>query len=52
MYGKLPTLKISMILIYRTHLCQKILESILMDLCRVFDLEIETLEIETGELYY
>jgi hypothetical protein len=36
MHGKLPTLKISLIQIFRAHLWQKIHESVVMDLC-VFD---------------
>lgn len=47
MHGKIPTLKISLIQIFRAHLWQKIHESIVMDLCQVFDLELERLEIET-----
>eukprot|EP01062_Namystynia_karyoxenos_P058492 TRINITY_DN50017_c0_g1_i1.p1 TRINITY_DN50017_c0_g1~~TRINITY_DN50017_c0_g1_i1.p1 ORF type:complete len:2366 (+),score=967.90 TRINITY_DN50017_c0_g1_i1:106-7098(+) len=47
MHGKLPTLKISLIQIFRAHLWQKVHESIVMDLCQVFDQETDTLEIET-----
>lgn len=47
MHGKIPTLKISLIQIFRAHLWQKIHESIVMDLCQVLDLELERLEIET-----
>ncbi|CAD8141066.1 unnamed protein product [Paramecium pentaurelia] len=47
MHGKIPTLKISLIQIFRAHLWQKIHESVVMDLCQVFDMEMETLEIET-----
>jgi pre-mRNA-processing factor 8 len=47
MHGKLPTLKISMIQIFRAHLWQKVHESIVMDLCQVFDQELDALEIET-----
>jgi pre-mRNA-processing factor 8 len=47
MHGKIPTLKISLIQIFRAHLWQKIHESIVMDLCQVFDLELDALEIET-----
>lgn len=47
MHGKIPTLKISLIQIFRAHLWQKIHESIVMDLCQIFDLELESLEIET-----
>ena len=35
MHGKLPTLKISLIQIFRAHLWQKIHESVVMDLCVV-----------------
>lgn len=35
MHGKIPTLKISLIQIFRAHLWQKIHESIVMDLCQV-----------------
>ncbi|KAJ3320388.1 Pre-mRNA-processing-splicing factor 8 [Boothiomyces sp. JEL0866] len=47
MHGKIPTLKISLIQIFRAHLWQKCHESIVMDLCQVFDQELEALEIET-----
>lgn len=47
MHGKIPTLKISLIQIFRAHLWQKIHESIVMDLCQVFDQELNALEIET-----
>lgn len=47
MHGKIPTLKISLIQIFRAHLWQKIHESIVMDLCQVFDQELDSLEIET-----
>ena len=33
MHGKIPTLKISLIQIFRAHLWQKIHESLIMDLC-------------------
>jgi len=33
MHGKIPTLKISLIQIFRAHLWQKIHESLVMDLC-------------------
>lgn len=46
MHGKIPTLKISLIQIFRAHLWQKIHESVVMDLCQVFDLELDALEIE------
>lgn len=34
MHGKIPTLKISLIQIFRAHLWQKIHESVVMDLCQ------------------
>ncbi|KAJ0402534.1 hypothetical protein P43SY_000797 [Pythium insidiosum] len=46
MHGKIPTLKISLIQIFRAHLWQKIHESLVMDLCQVFDQELDALEIE------
>jgi pre-mRNA-processing factor 8 len=46
-HGKIPTLKISLIQIFRAHLWQKIHESVVMDLCQVFDQELEALQIET-----
>lgn len=46
MHGKIPTLKISLIQIFRAHLWQKIHESVVMDLCQVFDSELEALGIE------
>ena len=47
MHGKIPTLKISLIQIFRAHLWQKIHESTVMDLCQVLDKELDALEIET-----
>ncbi|CAG8527241.1 159_t:CDS:1, partial [Scutellospora calospora] len=47
MHGKIPTLKISLIQIFRAHLWQKVHESVIMDLCQVFDSELESLQIET-----
>jgi len=47
MHGKIPTLKISLIQIFRAHLWQKVHESVVMDLCQVFDQELDALEIET-----
>jgi pre-mRNA-processing factor 8 len=47
LHGKIPTLKISLIQIFRAHLWQKIHESVVMDLCQVFDQEMEALGIET-----
>ena len=36
MHGKIPTLKISLVQIFRAHLWQKIHESLVMDLCEFF----------------
>jgi HAMP domain-containing protein len=47
MHGKIPTLKISLIQIFRAHLWQKVHESVIMDLCQVFDQQLDALEIET-----
>ncbi|PNS15702.1 pre-mRNA-processing-splicing factor 8 [Sphaceloma murrayae] len=47
LHGKIPTLKISLIQIFRAHLWQKIHESVVMDLCQVMDQELEALGIET-----
>lgn len=49
LHGKIPTLKISLIQIFRAHLWQKIHESIVQDLCQVFDRELETLQIDSVE---
>ena len=46
MHGKIPTLKISLIQIFRAHLWQKIHEAIVMDLCQVLDNELDALEID------
>lgn len=46
MHGKIPTLKISLIQIFRAHLWQKIHESVTLDLAQVFDQELDALEIE------
>ncbi|KAJ7152210.1 PRP8 domain IV core-domain-containing protein [Mycena crocata] len=47
MHGKIPTFKMSLIQIFRAHLWQKIHESVVMDLCQVFDQELEPLQSET-----
>ncbi|KAL3690748.1 hypothetical protein R1sor_004399 [Riccia sorocarpa] len=47
MHGKIPSLKISLIQIFRAHLWQKVHESVVMDLCQVLDQELDALEIET-----
>ena len=46
MHGKIPTLKISLIQIFRAHLWQKVHESVVMDLCQVFDMELDALDVE------
>ena len=46
LHGKIPTLKISLIQIFRAHLWQKIHEAVVMDLCQVFDQELESLGVE------
>lgn len=47
MHGKIPTLKISLIQIFRAHLWQKLHESTVLDICQVLDQELEALQIET-----
>ncbi|KAG7195924.1 pre-mRNA-splicing factor 8 [Scheffersomyces spartinae] len=47
LHGKIPTLKISLIQIFRAHLWQKIHESIVHDLCQVFDKQLELLQIDS-----
>ena len=47
MHGKIPTLEISLIQIFRAHLWQKIHGSVVMDLCQVVYQELEPLQIET-----
>ncbi|KAG7660465.1 uncharacterized protein J8A68_006022 [[Candida] subhashii] len=49
LHGKIPTLKISLIQIFRAHLWQKIHESVVQDLCQVFDKELEVLQIDNVE---
>ena len=49
MHGKIPTLKISLIQIFRAHLWQKIHENIVTDLCQVFDQELDNLAIQSVE---
>ncbi|KAI5962637.1 PRP8 [Candida pseudojiufengensis] len=49
LHGKIPTLKISLIQIFRAHLWQKIHESVVQDLCQVFDKELEILQIDNVE---
>lgn len=47
LHGKIPTLKISLIQIFRAHLWQKIHESIVFDICQILDGELDTLQIES-----
>ncbi|CAN3368761.1 pre-mRNA-splicing factor 8 [Diutina catenulata] len=49
LHGKIPTLKISLIQIFRAHLWQKIHESVVSDLCQVFDKELDALGIASVE---
>lgn len=46
LHGKIPTLKISLIQIFRAHLWQKIHESIVFDVCQILDGEMDILQIE------
>lgn len=47
LHGKIPTLKISLIQIFRAHLWQKIHESVIFDIASVLDQEMDTLQIES-----
>ncbi|XP_019086272.1 PREDICTED: pre-mRNA-processing-splicing factor 8A-like [Camelina sativa] len=47
MHEKIPTLKISLIQIFRAYMWQMIHESIVMDLCQVLDQHIDSLGIES-----
>ncbi|CCC69721.1 hypothetical protein NCAS_0D01400 [Naumovozyma castellii] len=47
LHGKIPTLKISLVQIFRAHLWQKIHESIVFDICQILDGELDVLQIET-----
>lgn len=47
MHGKIPTLKISLIQIFRAHLWQKIHESVVTDIFQLLTAERDSLEIET-----
>ncbi|CUM64486.1 uncharacterized protein PRCAT00002091001 [Priceomyces carsonii] len=49
LHGKIPTLKISLIQIFRAHLWQKIHESVVQDLCQVLDKELDVLQIDNVE---
>lgn len=49
LHGKIPTLKISLIQIFRAHLWQKIHESLVVDLCQVFDENLDELQAESVE---
>lgn len=52
MHGKIPTLKISLIQIFRAHLWQKIHESLVMDMCQVFDQQLDALGIFFSPTFY
>ena len=47
LHGKIPTLKISLIQIFRAHLWQKIHESVVFDICQIMDGELDSLQIES-----
>ena len=47
LHGKIPTLKISYIQIFRAHLWQKIHESLIISLCTIFDNEQSVLGIDS-----
>jgi pre-mRNA-processing factor 8 len=47
MHGKIPTLKISLIQMFRAHLWQKIHESLVFDMVQVLDQELDSLDIES-----
>ncbi|KAK6202977.1 NUC071 domain-containing protein [Scheffersomyces amazonensis] len=49
LHGKIPTLKISLIQLFRAHLWQKIHESVVQDMCQVLDKELEVLGIDSVE---
>lgn len=49
LHGKIPTLKISLIQIFRAHLWQKIHESLVQDICQVLDKELAVLRIDSVE---
>lgn len=49
LHGKIPTLKISLIQIFRAHLWQKIHESLVQDICQVLDKELDVLHIDSVE---
>lgn len=45
LHGKIPTLKIALVQMFRAHLWQKIHESVVVDLCQVLDREADVLRI-------
>lgn len=47
LHGKIPTLKISLIQIFRAHLWQKIHESLVVDICQVLDSHLEELMLDS-----
>jgi pre-mRNA-processing factor 8 len=48
-HGKIPTMKISLVQIFRAHLWQNIHESIVLDLCQALDQQLDSLDINTVE---
>ncbi|KAH9262817.1 hypothetical protein BASA82_000168 [Batrachochytrium salamandrivorans] len=48
-HGKIPTMKISLIQIFRAHLWQSIHESLVLDVCQVLDQQLDLLEIAVVE---
>lgn len=47
MHGKLPTLKVTLVQLFRAHLWQKIHESLVMGFCRALEESMKELSIET-----
>ncbi|QGN13893.1 pre-mRNA-splicing factor 8 [Kluyveromyces marxianus] len=47
LHGKIPTLKISLIQIFRAHLWQKIHESVVFDICQILDSQMDILQVES-----
>lgn len=45
-HGKIPTMKISLVQIFRAHLWQSIHESLVLDLCQVLDQQLDSLDIQ------
>jgi pre-mRNA-processing factor 8 len=45
-HGKIPTMKISLVQIFRAHLWQSVHESLVMDVCQVLDQQLDSLDID------